>query len=109
MTSASHAGNESVQGGGRVNQAGARFNRWDIALVGAVALVIGLSGLSSTAQAQVPQSVPAARFYGTVTLPQGTPPTNLTITGAVGNAVCTGTQAIPQSQTNSGTANNASY
>src|SRR6266567_6267867 len=48
---------------------------------------------TSTAHAQAPSTVPVARFYGQVTVPTGSPVTNLTITGSVGTTTCTATQA----------------
>jgi hypothetical protein len=69
----------------------------------------GLVFAGSTAQAQSPSSVPAARFYGTARCPQGACPSNLTITAFVGSTTCTGTQSIPQSQTNSGIDNGGNY
>jgi len=64
---------------------------------------------SSPANAQAPSSVPAARFYGNARCPQGACPSNLTITAFVGSTTCTGTQSIPQSQTNSGIDNGGNY
>jgi hypothetical protein len=69
----------------------------------------GMVFASSPANAQAPSSVPSARFYGNARCPQGTCPSNLTITASVGSTVCTGTQSIPQSQTNSGIDNGGNY
>jgi len=86
-----------------------KLGRLGIAALALATVAGGLVFASSPANAQAPSSVPAARFYGNARCPQGTCPSNLTITANVGSTVCTGTQSIPQSQTNSGIDNGGNY
>lgn len=77
--------------------------------VAGLGLAAGSVFVSTPAQAQAPLSVPGARFYGRVYLPDGQPPANLTITAAIGNTVCSGTQSISGGQGGSGTDNSGNY
>lgn len=82
---------------------------WIMAAAAIVGMVGGLGISQPVAQAQAPLSVPSARFYGRVYLSDGRPPTNLTLTAAIGNSVCSGTQAVSGSQGESGTDNSGNY
>jgi hypothetical protein len=86
-----------------------KLGRLGIAALALATVAGGLVFASSPANAQAPSSVPAARFYGTARCPQGTCPSNLTITATVGGTTCSATQSIPGGQTNSGIDNGGNY
>ena len=86
-----------------------KLGRLGVAALALATVAGGMVFASSPANAQAPSSVPSARFYGNARCPQGTCPSNLTITAFVGSTTCTGTQSIPQSQTNSGIDNGGNY
>lgn len=79
------------------------LSRWGVAALALVAAAAGFAVAGSPARAQQsPLNITVARFYGATTLNGSIPPTNLTLSAAVGTVTCGTTQA------NVGTGN-ASY
>jgi len=86
-----------------------KMGRLGLVALAVATLAAGAGFLSPAARAQSPLTVPAARFYGTVRLPNGQPVSNLTVTASIGNTVCSGTQSITGGPTSSSTDNSGNY